>query len=153
MSLREKIETEYKSAVKSKSKSEISTYRLILSGIKDLDISNRSGPDKKETDDSDITKLLKKMIKQRFESIEVYKKNKREDLLRIEQEEVRILSNYLPKQLNTEETKKLCEEIVNKLQVKSIKDIGKIMGELKKSHSESMDFSIAGKVLRELLNK
>ena len=153
MSLREKIETEYKSAVKSKSKSEISTYRLILSGIKDLDISNRSGPDKKETDDSDITKLLKKMIKQRSESIEVYKKNNREDLLRIEQEEVRILSNYLPKQLNTEETKKLCEEIVNKLQVKSIKDIGKIMGELKKSHSESMDFSIAGKVLRELLNK
>ena len=153
MSLREKIETEYKSAVKSKSKSEISTYRLILSGIKDLDISNRSGPDKKETDDSDITKLLKKMIKQRSESIEVYKKNNREDLLRIEQEEVRILSNYLPKQLNTEETKKICEEIVNKLQVKSIKDMGKIMGELKKSHSESMDFSIAGKVLRELLNK
>ena len=153
MSLREKIETEYKSAVKSKSKSEISTYRLILSGIKDLDISNRSGPDKKETDDSDITKLLKKMIKQRSESIEVYKKNNREDLLRIEQEEVRILSNYLPKQLNTEETKKLCEEIVNKLQVKSIKDMGKIMGELKKSHSENMDFSIAGKVLRELLNK
>ena len=153
MSLKEKIETEYKSAVKSKSKSEISTYRLILSGIKDLDISNRSGPDKKETDDSDITKLLKKMIKQRSESIEVYKKNNREDLLRIEQEEVRILSNYLPKQLNTEETKKLCEEIVNKLQVKSIKDMGKIMGELKKSHSESMDFSIAGKVLRELLNK
>ena len=153
MSLREKIETEYKSAVKSKSKSEISTYRLILSGIKDLDISNRSGPDKKETDDSDITKLLKKMIKQRSESIEVYKKNNREDLLRIEQEEVRILSNYLPKQLNTEETKKLCEEIVNKLQVKSIKDMGKIMGELKKSHSENLDFSIAGKVLRELLNK
>ena len=153
MSLREKIETEYKSAVKSKSKSEISTYRLILSGIKDLDISNRSGPDKKETDDSDITKLLKKMIKQRFESIEVYKKNNREDLLKIEQEEVRILSNYLPKQLNKEETKKLCEEIINKLQIKSIKDMGKIMGELKKSHSDDLDFSIAGKVLRELLNK
>ena len=153
MSLREKIETEYKSAVKSKSKSEISTYRLILSGIKDLDISNRSGPDKKETDDSDITKLLKKMIKQRFESIEVYKKNNREDLLKIEQEEVRILSNYLPKQLNEEETKKLCEDIINKLQIKSIKDMGKIMGELKKSHSDDLDFSIAGKVLRELLNK
>ena len=153
MSLREKIETEYKSAVKSKNKSEISTYRLILSGIKDLDISNRSGQDKKETNDSDITKLLKKMIKQRYESIEVYKKNNREDLLKIEQEEVRILSNYIPKQLNENETKKLCEEIVNKLQINSIKDMGKIMGELKKSHSENLDFSIAGKVLRELLNK
>ena len=73
--------------------------------------------------------------------------------MKIEQEEVRILSNYIPKQLNENETKKLCEEIVNKLQIKSIKDMGKIMGELKKSHSENLDFSIAGKVLRELLNK
>ena len=86
MSLREKIETEYKSAVKSKDKSKISTYRLILSGIKDLDIKNRSGIDKKDTDDSDISKLLKKMIKQRSESIEVYKKNNRDDLLKIEQQ-------------------------------------------------------------------
>ncbi len=153
MSLREKIETEYKSAVKSKNKSEISTYRLILSGIKDLDISNRSGPNKKETDDSDITKLIKKMIKQRSESIEVYKKNDRGDLLKIEQEEVKILSNYIPKQLGQDETKKICEEIINKLELKSIKDMGKIMGELKKSHSDSLDFSLAGKVLKELLNK
>ncbi len=153
MSLREKIETEYKIAVKSKNKSEISTYRLILSGIKDLDISNRSGPNKKETDDSDITKLIKKMIKQRSESIEVYKKNDREDLLKIEQEEVKILSNYIPKQLGQDETKKICEEIINKFELKSIKDMGKIMGELKKSHSDSLDLSLAGKVLKELLNK
>ncbi len=153
MSLREKIETEYKIAVKSKNKSEISTYRLILSGIKDLDISNRSGPNKKETDDSDITKLIKKMIKQRSESIEVYKKNDREDLLKIEQGEVKILSNYIPKQLGQDETKKICEEIINKLELKSIKDMGKIMGELKKKHSDSLDFSLAGKVLKELLNK
>ena len=153
MSLREKIETEYKIAVKSKNKSEISTYRLILSGIKDLDISNRSGPNKKETDDSDITKLIKKMIKQRSESIEVYKKNDREDLLKIEQEEVKILSNYIPKQLSQDETKKLCEETINKLELKSIKDMGKIMGELKKSHSDNLDFSLAGKLLKELLSK
>ena len=153
MSLREKIETEYKSAVKSKNKSEISTYRLILSGIKDLDISNRSGPNKKQTDDSDITKLIKKMIKQRSESIEVYKKNDRGDLLKIEQEEVKILSNYIPKQLGQDETKKICEEIINKLELKSIKDMGKIMGELKKSHSDNLDFSLAGKLLKELLSK
>ena len=153
MSLREKIETEYKSAVKSKNKYEISTYRLILSGIKDLDISNRSGPNQKETNDSDITKLIKKMIKQRSESIEIYKKNDREDLLKIEQEEVKILSNYIPKQLSQDETKKLCEETINKLELKSIKDMGKIMGELKKSHSDNLDFSLAGKLLKELLSK
>ena len=132
MSLREKIETEYKSALKSKDKPKISTYRLILSGIKDLDISNRSGQNKKDTDDSDITKLLKKMIKQRSESIEVYKKNNRDDLLKIEQEEVQVLSEYLPKQLSEEETKKLCQELINKLEANSIKDMGRIMGELKK---------------------
>ena len=99
MSLRDKIENEYKNALKSKNKAEISTYRLILSGIKDLDILNRSGPNKKDTDDSDISKLLKKMIKQRSESIDVYKKNNRKDLLEIEQQEVNILSAYLPKQL------------------------------------------------------
>ena len=152
MSLREKIETEYKIAVKSKDKNKISTYRLILSGIKDLDITNRSGPNKKDTDDSDISKLLKKMIKQRNESIDVYKKNKRDDLLKIEQNEVNILAAYLPKQLSEEETKKLCSDIISKLEAKSIKDMGKIMGELKKNHSESLDFSIAGKIIKQILN-
>ena len=94
MSLRDKIETDYKTALKSKDKNKISTYRLILSGIKDLDILNRSGPNKKHTDDSDISKLLKKMIKQRSESIEVYKKNNRKDLLEIEQQEVNIPVSY-----------------------------------------------------------
>ena len=153
MSLREKIETEYKSAVKSRDKAKISTYRLILSGIKDLDIFNRSGPEKKDTDNSDILKLLKKMIKQRTESIEVYKKNNRNDLMQIEQQEVEILSNYLPKQYSEEDTKKLCIDLVNKLGANSIKDMGKIMGELKKNYSDTIDFSIAGKTLKEILNK
>ena len=83
MTLKEKIETNYKNSLKAKNKTEISTYRLILSSIKDLDIVNRSGPDKKETDDEDIKKLLKKMIKQRTESIEIYKKNDRKDLLEL----------------------------------------------------------------------
>ena len=83
MTLKEKIETNYKNSLKSKNKVEISTYRLILSGIKDLDIINRSGADIKETDDEDIKKLLKKMIKQRTESIEIYQKNNRMDLLEL----------------------------------------------------------------------
>ena len=153
MSLREKIETDYKNALKSKDKNKISTYRLILSGIKDLDINNRSGPNKKETDDEDIKKLLKKMIKQRNESVEIYKKNKREDLLKIEQGEIDLLSTYLPKQLSEEETKKICSEIITKVGAQNIKDMGKVMGELKKSYSDSVDFSKAGSMLKELLNK
>jgi len=153
MSIKEKINDEYKTALKSKDKNKISTYRLILSGIKDLDISNRSGPNKKETDDEDIKKLLKKMIKQRNESVEIYKKNKREDLLKIEQGEIDLLSTYLPKQLSEEETKKICSEVISKVGAQSIKDMGKVMGELKKNYSDSIDFSKAGSMLKELLNK
>ena len=153
MSLKETIETEYKNALKSKDKIKISTYRLILSSIKDLDISNRSGPNKKETDDEDIKKLLKKMMKQRAESIDIYKKNNRSDLLEIEQNEFDILSSFLPKQLNDEDTKKICEEIISKLDAISIKDMGKVMGELKKQHADEIDFSKAGALLKQLLNK
>ena len=153
MSLKVTIETEYKNALKSKDKIKISTYRLILSSIKDLDILNRSGPNKKETDDEDIKKLLKKMMKQRAESIDIYKKNNRSDLLEIEQNEFSILSSFLPKQFNDEDTKKICEEIISKLGANSIKDMGKVMGELKKQHADKIDFSKAGTLLKELLNK
>ena len=148
MPLKQTIETEYKNALKAKDKTKISTYRLILSSIKDLDISNRSGPNKKETDDEDIKKLLKKMMKQRTESIDIYKKNNRSDLLEIEQNEFNILSSFLPKQLNDEDTKKICEEIISKLGANSIKDMGKVMGELKKNYSDTLDFSKAGSLLK-----
>ena len=153
MSLRETIETEYKNALKSKDKTKISTYRLILSSNKDLDILNRSGSNKKETDDEDIKKLLKKMVKQRTESIDIYKKNNRSDLLEIEQNEYDILTSFLPKQLNEEDTKKICEKTISKLGASSIKDMGKVMGELKKQHSDEIDFAKAGSLLKQLLNK
>ena len=152
MSLKDKIETDYKNALKSKDKGKISTFRLILSSIKDLDISNRSGPNKKDTDDEDIKKLLKKMIKQRSESIEVYKTNNRQDLLEVEEGEVQIISEYLPKQLSEEETTKVCKEIVEKIGAKSIKDMGKVMGELKKNYSDTIDFSKAGSIIKGILN-
>ncbi|MDA8841831.1 GatB/YqeY domain-containing protein [Candidatus Pelagibacter bacterium] len=153
MTLKEKIETNYKNSLKSKNKVEISTYRLILSGIKDLDIVNRSGANIKETDDDDIKKLLKKMIKQRTESIEIYKKNERLDLLEVEQNEFDLLSSFLPQQLSDEETRKICVDTISKLGAASIKDMGKVMGELKKSHPDNLDFAKAGPLLKELLNK
>jgi hypothetical protein len=153
MSFKEKINLDYNDALKSKDKSKISTYRLILSGIKDLDISNRSGPNKKETDDEDIKKLLKKMIKQRSESIEVYMKNNRQDLSEVEENEQKILLSYLPTQLNDEDTKKICSDTVSKLAANSMKDMGKVMGELKKNYADTLDFAKAGVLLKELLNK
>ena len=153
MTLKEKIETKYKNSLKSKDKMEISTYRLILSSIKDLDIANRSGSDKKDTDDNDIKKLLKKMIKQRTESIDIYKKNNRQDLLEIEQKEFDLLLTFLPQQLSEDETKKICVETISKLGAESIKDMGKVMGELKTQYPDNLDFTKAGPILKELLNK
>ena len=153
MPLKDTIENEYKTALKSKDKNKISTYRLILSSIKDLDIVNRSGPNKKDTDDEDIKKLLKKMVKQRAESIDIYKKNNRADLLEVEQNEYEILTGFLPKQLGEEETKKICADLIAKVGANSIKDMGKVMGELKKTHSDEIDFSKAGPMIKDLLNK
>ena len=153
MSLKDTIENEYKTALKSKDKNKISTYRLILSSIKDLDIVNRSGPNKKDTDDEDIKKLLKKMVKQRAESIDIYKKNNRNDLLEVEQNEYDILTGFLPKQLGEEETKKICADLIAKLGANTIKDMGKVMGELKKTHSDEIDFAKAGPMIKDLLNK
>ena len=153
MPLKDTIENEYKTALKSKDKNKISTYRLILSSIKDLDIFNRSGPNKKDTDDEDIKKLLKKMVKQRAESIDIYKKNNRTDLLEVEQNEYNILTGFLPKQLGEEETKKICADLIAKVGANSIKDMGKVMGELKKTHSDEIDFAKAGPMIKDLLNK
>ena len=153
MPLKQTIENEYKNALKSKDKNKISTYRLILSSIKDLDIVNRSGPNKKDTDDEAIKKLLKKMVKQRSESIDIYKKNSRTDLLEVEQNEYDILIGFLPKQLGEGETRKICSDLITKLGASSIKDMGKVMGELKKTHADEIDFSKAGPMIKELLNK
>jgi len=153
MFLKDKIDNDYKEVLKAKDRAKISTFRLILSSIKDLEISNRSGPNKKVTDNEDIKKLLKKMIKQRSESIEIYKKNNRQDLSEVEEGEVQVLTSYLPKQLSEEETNKVCKETIKKIGANSIKDIGKIMGELKKNYSNIIDFSKAGSILKTLLNK
>ena len=153
MSLKSKIEIGYQNSLKSKDKIEISTYRLILSALKDLEILNRSGPNKKETDDKDIIQLIKKMIKQRNESIDIYKKNNRNDLLVVEEKEVATLSTYLPKQLSDNETMDVCKQAINEIGAQSIKDMGKVMGVLKKNYSDSLDFSKAGTILKEILNK
>ena len=153
MSLKSKIESDYENSLKSKDKIEISTYRLILSGIKDLEISNRSSSEKKQTDDNDIKQLIKKMIKQRNESIEIYKKNNRADLLAVEEKEANILISYLPKQLSNDEIKDICQKTIEETNSQSIKDMGKVMAILKKNYSDSLDFSKAGKILKDILNK
>tara|TARA_X000000368_G_scaffold411492_1_gene396432 strand:+ start:1319 stop:1774 length:456 start_codon:yes stop_codon:yes gene_type:complete len=150
MPLKEQIEKKLNQALKEKDKNTYPTLRLIVSTIKDAEIANRS-KEKKDISDSDITTLLKKMIKQRNESCEVYKKAGRTELLENENKEIKVISTFLPKQLSEEETKKLCEEAIKKVNANSIKDMGKVMGELKSKHGDVLDFSKVNQIIKNIL--
>ena len=151
MSLRNQIQEKLNQALKAKDKNTYPTLRLVVSAIKDAEIAGRS-KGQKEMTDADITAILKKMIKQRNESCEVYKKAGRSELLENETKEIKVISVFLPKQLSEEETKKICVETISKLGASSIKDMGKVMGEIKKLHADEIDFAKAGPLIKELLS-
>ena len=151
MSLRDKINEQFNAALKSKNKTLISTLRLILAAIKDKDISNRSGGKKEDAKDQEILKVLLKMKKQRQDSADLYKKGGRQELLQTEIDEIKIIDSYLPKQLTEDEMKKICKETIESVKASSIKDMGKIMGVLKKKYAESIDFSKVNLIIKDLL--
>ena len=152
MSLREKINQQFNTALKNKDKTLVSTLRLIMAAIKDKDIANRSGEKKNESKDQEIIKILQKMKKQRQDSADLYKKGGREELLKVEEEEIKVIDTFLPKQLSEEETKKICKEIIESVGASSIKDMGKIMGSLKQKYSDSIDFSKVNIIIKGLLS-
>ena len=152
MTLRKKINEQFNTALKNKNKTLVSTLRLVLAGIRDRDIANRTNEKKEEINDLEIIKVLRKMKKQRQESSDLYKKGGRQELLEAEESEIKIIDSFLPKQLSEEETKKICKEIIKSLGVSSIKDMGKIMGSLKQKYSDSIDFSKANIIVKGLLN-
>ena len=151
MSLKKKIEDRLNEALKAKDKNTYPTLRLIVSAIKDTEIAGRS-KGQNEIKDSDIISLLKKMIKQRNESCEVYKKAGRNELLDNEKKEIDVINIFLPKQLNDEETKKICQETIKSVGASSMKDMGKIMGAIKSKYADTLDFSKVSKILKEILN-
>ena len=153
MSLREKINQQFNAALKNKEKTLVSTLRLIMAAIKDKDIANRSGEKKEESKDQEIIKVLQKMKKQRQDSADLYKKGGRAELLKAEEEEIKIIDTFLPKQLSEEETRKICIETMETVGASSIKDMGKIMGALKQKYSDSMDFSKVNLIIKGLLSK
>ena len=153
MSLREKINGQFNTALKSKNKTLISTLRLVLAAIKERDIANRTSEKREVIKDAEIIKVLRRMKKQRQESADLYKKGGRLELLNVEESEIKIIDTFLPKQINEEETKKICKEAIESLGASSIKDMGKIMGKLKQKYSDSVDFSKANTIVKDLLNQ
>ena len=151
MLLKQQIEDKLNLALKAKDKNTYPTLRLIISSIKDAEIAGRS-KGLKEITNSEITSILKKMVKQRNESCEVYKKAGRVELLESESKEIEIINTFLPKQLSEEETKKICQDTVKSVSATSMKDMGKVMGALKSKHSDTIDFSKVSLIIKELLN-
>ena len=151
MSLKKKIEEKLHEALKAKDKNTYPTLRLVVSAMKDAEIAGRTNG-QKEMSDSDITVILKKMIKQRNESCEVYKKAERNELLENETKEIEVISSFLPKQLSEEETKKICEDAIKSSGASSIKDMGKVMVILKSKHADTLDFSRVSSIIKKLLN-
>ena len=152
MSLKKQIEDKLNDALKAKEKNIYPTLRLIVSGIKDAEIAGRS-KGQKEIKDSDVISLLKKMIKQRNESCEVYKKAGRNELFESEKKEIEVINTFLPQQLSEEETKKICQDTIKSIGASSMKDMGKIMGNLKSKYADTLDFSKVSLILKQLLNK
>ena len=151
MSLQTKIEAKLNEALKSKDKKTYLTLRLVIAAIKDTIIAKKI-KDKNMLPDNDLVSLLKKMVKQRNDSCEAYKKAGREELLAAETKEIEIISSFLPKQLSETETKKICEDVIKSVGASSIKDMGKVMGQLKKaSNASSLDFSKVSNIIREIL--
>ena len=151
MSLKQQIESKLNKTLKAKDKNTYPTLRLVVSAIKDAEIAGRS-KGQKDITDSEVTLILKKMIKQRNESCEVYKKAGRKELLESETREIEVINVFLPKQLSEEEIKKICQETVKNVGATSMKDMGKVMGALKSKYADTIDFSKVSSIIKELLN-
>ena len=149
--LREEIKLKLNEALKNKDKKCTSTLRLVLAAMKDRDIAARSKGNNSGISEDEIKLLLQTMIKQRKESSQIYEKAGREDLLQEEQDEIKIISNFLPKQMSVEEITNAIDLVIDETNSKSIKDMGRIMSSLKEKYAGRCDFSIVSKLARERL--
>ncbi|MDB0003573.1 GatB/YqeY domain-containing protein [Alphaproteobacteria bacterium] len=151
MSLRNKIDEDYKQSIKNKEQKKIDTLRLIRSAIKDKDISSRTSENKEGINDTEILSLLLNLIKQRKDSIEQFQKAKRDDLIKNEQNEIEIIIDYLPQQKSEEETENIIDEIIKNSNLKSIKDMGKLMSIIKNDYAGEVDMGFVGKIAKSKL--
>ena len=149
--MREKLNSELKKSIINKDLAATKTIRLIIAAIKDRDIVVRTEGNQNGINEADIISLLKKMQKQREESIQLYTKGNRMDLVQSEEDEIKIIKQFLPKQMNDDEIKNLVKEAIKLNDAKSIRDMGKLMSHLKEKYSTNMDFSKASKFLKDIL--
>ena len=152
MNLREAINAAVKDAMKAGDKKRLSALRLMTSAIKDKDINSRTeGHDSTLTSDAGLVELFARMVKQRQESAAAYEQGSRPDLAQNERDEIAIIQTYMPKQLSEEEAKAVVAGIIKALGAASVKDMGKVMAELKAKYAGQMDMAKAGGIVKGLL--
>jgi uncharacterized protein len=149
--LRTQINDAMKEALRAKDERTLATTRLIISRMRDLDIAARPKGNQDGIGDEEILAMLQGMIKQRRESISMYEKGNRPDLVKQESEEIAVIERFMPKQLDEATIKEAIEKAVTSTGASSIKDMGKVMGELKKTYTGQMDFSKAGSMVKARL--
>ena len=152
MNLRNIIDNDYKESIKDKNQDKTNTLRLIKSAIKDKDISARSASNKEGISDSEILSLLLNLIKQRKDSIEQFQKANRDDLIKNEQNEINVINKYLPKQKSEEETENIVNNLIKNNNMENIKDMGKLMGLIKKDYAGEVDMGLVGKIAKSKLD-
>ena len=151
--MRDILDKSLKDAMRARDAQKISTIRLINAAIKDRDIAIRSEDNLEGVSDEEILSILSKMIKQRKESARQYEEGGRLELAQQEFEEIEIIKNFLPRQLDLNETEQIVKKIILEINANSLRDMGKVMNLLKENYSGKMDFGKAGVVAKELLSK
>ena len=153
MTTRENISKLLKEAMINKDITLTNTLRLIRAAVKDKDISARSKSNSEGINETEIISLLQNMIKQRNASIEMYIQGKRDDLVKIEEDEIKIISNFLPEQLSENEINDIITNSIRSSGAKSIKDMGKVINLIKDEYNGKMDFGVVSKIIKaKLLN-
>jgi len=149
--LRERISTEMKAAMKAKQSLRLTTLRLVSAAIKDKDIAARAGDNNEGVSETEILAILSKMIKQRQDSATAYEEAGRLELAEQERAEIEIIEEFLPRKLDADEITKAIDDAMAKVGASSIRDMGKVMAELKSSHAGQMDFGKVGGTIKQRL--
>ena len=147
MSLKAQITEDMKIAMKAGEKDRLKVVRLMLAAIKQIEVDKRI-----ELDDADVLAVLTKMVKQRRDSIEQFEKGKREDLVKIERDEITVIEDYLPKQLAPDELAAMVDEVIRATGADSIRDMGKVMGQIKAKAAGRVDMGAVSATVKERLN-
>ena len=150
--LKTKLKDELIIAMKDKNQLRVSTLRMVNASIKDLEISQRANNQTDEISDNDIIDILVKMVKQRKEAADTYKQGNRDDLSKKELDEIKIIEEFLPKQLSEDEVIKIIEGLISENNISDISGMGLLMSEIKKKYSGQLDLGLASKIIKDRIN-